>query len=162
MDSFEQSYLGRLRKIVGSRLLLVPGARIVIENAKGEILLQKRSDFGVWGLPGGCAEPGEDLRDTVVREVAEETGLTIKNAQPFGFGGNPEQETFEFPNADKCQFFVMNFFTQDYAGRLCMLDGESLALDWFSPDVLPDMLPNMKASVHAYHRFCATGEFQMI
>ena len=59
MNDFADSYVGKLRKLVGSRLLLVPGARIVIENTSGEILLQKRSDFGVWGLPGGNAEEGE-------------------------------------------------------------------------------------------------------
>ena len=53
MPDFGNSYVGQLRKLVGSRLLLVPGARIVIENSSREILLQKRSDFGLWGLPGG-------------------------------------------------------------------------------------------------------------
>ena len=162
MTGFEQSYLGQLRKLTGSQLLLVPGARIVIENANGEYLLQHRSDFARWGLPGGSAEPGEDLHEVIVREVYEETGLTIKDPTPFGFGSDPKLETITFPNGDKCQFFVLNYYSQSYAGELQMLDGESLALDWFAPDHLPDMLPNMKASVQAYQRFCATGEFQII
>lgn len=58
-------------------MLLVPGARIVIEDPVGQILLQKRSDFGLWGLPGGNAEPGEDTTTSIAREVLEETGLTI-------------------------------------------------------------------------------------
>ena len=47
MPDFDNSYVGQLRKLVGSRLLLVRGARIVIENTSREILLQKRSDFGL-------------------------------------------------------------------------------------------------------------------
>ena len=58
MSDFAQSYLGRLRQELGSRLLLVPGTRIVVENPAGEILLQLRSDFRAWGLPGGVPAVG--------------------------------------------------------------------------------------------------------
>ena len=161
MNHFKDSHLGKLRQIVGQQLLLVPGARIIIENADGKILLQKRSDLKIWGLPGGNAEPGEDLHTVVEREVFEETGLTVTNAKPFGFGSNPELETVKFPNGDQCQFFVLNFFTKSISGELRMLDGESLALEWYSKDALPEMLPNMKESVRAYERFSTEGEFQM-
>ena len=160
--SFEESHLGQIRQLVGSRLLLVPGARIVIAGSDGKVLLQKRSDLNVWGLPGGNAEPGEDLATVVRREVFEETGLTVANPKPFGFGCNPDIETVTFPNGDVCQFFVLNFFTTTFTGHLAMHDGESLALDWFDPKNLPEMLPNMEASVNAYETYCSTGEFQMI
>lgn len=159
--SFEDSYLGKLRHLVGSQLLLVPGARIVIERPDGRVLLQKRSDLGVWGLPGGNAEPGEDLASVVVREVFEETRLKITDPKPFGFGCNPEIETVTFPNGDACQFFVLNFFTKTFSGELAMLDGESLALEWFETRSLPETLPNMEASIRAYESYRATAEFQM-
>lgn len=130
MADFADSYLGRLRSLVGPRLLLVPGARIVIENSAGEILLQKRSDLGVWGLPGGNAEIAEDLISVVVREVREETGLTVRDVKPFGFGGDPGLETIQSPNGDECQFFVLNFYTRSFHGELRISDGESLALEW--------------------------------
>lgn len=161
MTDFNDSYLGQLRQTLGSRLLLVPGARIVIENAAGEILLQQRSDFGLWGLPGGNAEPGEDITTSIIREVFEETGLTISDPVPFGFGSDPKRESVTFPNGDACQFFVLAFTTRTFSGALQMLDGESLALDWVAPSDLSDMLPNMAATVDAYLRFCETGEFQM-
>lgn len=160
--SFEESHLGKIRQLVGAQLLLVPGARIVIERADGKVLLQKRSDLDVWGLPGGNAEPGEDLASVVVREVLEETGLVIQDPTPFGFGSNPEIETVTFPNGDVCQFFVLNFFTKTFSGELAMLDGESTALEWFDPHDFPQMLPNMKASVRAYEAYRSTGAFQMI
>ena len=159
--SFEESHLGKIRQLVGSRLLLVPGARVVLQRSDAKVLLQKRSDLGVWGLPGGNAEPGEDLASVVLREVFEETGLTITDATPFGFGSNPNLETVTFPNGDECQFFVLNFFAKSFLGELVMLDGESEALDWFDTSELPEMLPNMKAALHAYDRFCSSGEFQM-
>ncbi len=162
MTDFANSYLGRLRALVGSRLLLVPGARIVLENEAGEILLQRRSDLGIWGLPGGNAEAGEDLVSVVKREVLEETGLSVSDVKAFGFGGNPTLETIQFPNGDKCQFFVLNFFTTKFHGELAISDDESLDLAWFSPKSLPDLLPNMKASIVSYQIFKETGAFQMI
>lgn len=160
--SFAQSHLGKIRQLVGSQLLLVPGARVVIQNPQGQVLLQKRRDLGLWGLPGGNAEPGEDLETVAKREVFEETGLTITDAKPFAFGGDPALETVTFPNGDSCQFFVLNFHTRSYSGDLAMQDGESLALEWFATDNLPRMLANMKASVDAFETYCDTGAFQMI
>ena len=49
----------------------------VIVDRQGRLLLQQRSDGGQWGLPGGSVEIGESLRDAVVREVREETGLRV-------------------------------------------------------------------------------------
>jgi 8-oxo-dGTP diphosphatase len=42
----------------------------------GRWLLIRRADTGEWALPGGTLEWGETLRDSVVREVAEEAGVT--------------------------------------------------------------------------------------
>jgi 8-oxo-dGTP pyrophosphatase MutT (NUDIX family) len=162
MTGFAESYLGQLRAIVGNRLLLVPGARVIIENASGEILLQKRSDLGIWGLPGGNAEEGEDLQTVAAREVLEETGLLALRLEPFGFGCDPRVETITFPNGDQCQFFVLNFLCREFTGELVLGDEESLALNWFSRSSLPLMLPNMKNSVEADARFLETGKFQMI
>jgi len=160
--SFADSYLGRLRELIGDRLVLMPGARIVIERADGRILLQKRSDFGLWGLPGGNAEEGEGLEAVVIREVAEETGLTVRNVEPFGFGCDPQYETFLFPNGDRAQFFALIFYTHSFEGEAAVTDDESSAVGWFAVDGLPEMLPNMARSIEAYLRFKTTGKFQMI
>lgn len=162
MTGFADSYVGQLRQLVGDRLLLVPGARIVIENARAEILLQKRSDFDVWGLPGGNAEEGEDLETTIAREVSEETGLDLLESKPFGFGCDPLIETFTFPNGDRCQYFVLNFYSRSFRGVPRIGDDESTAIKWFSLASLPPMLPNMLRSVEAYVRFSQSGNFQMI
>ena len=59
-------------------VLLQDGAAAIIVNNEGKILLQSRSDKGVWGVPGGCQELGERFKDTIIREVKEETNLDIK------------------------------------------------------------------------------------
>ena len=159
---FSDTYVGKLRRLVGSRLLLVPGARVVVENIDGHILLQKRSDIGVWGLPGGNAEEGENLEAVAIREVQEETGLVVTQLNPFGFSCDPKVETITFPNGDRCQYFVLNFFTRHFEGNPQPADDESTECAWFSSDNLPQMLPNMRQSVECYMRFLTSGQFQMI
>jgi 8-oxo-dGTP diphosphatase len=44
----------------------------------GRLLATKRCDTGAWELPGGVLELGETFTEGVVREVREETGLTIQ------------------------------------------------------------------------------------
>jgi ADP-ribose pyrophosphatase YjhB (NUDIX family) len=47
----------------------------------GALLLIRRGHApsrGRWSLPGGRVEPGETAREALVREMAEETGLTVK------------------------------------------------------------------------------------
>ncbi len=56
---------------------LVPAASAIVMNGEGKILLHRRSDNTLWGLPGGAMEVGESIGETVVREVKEETGLDV-------------------------------------------------------------------------------------
>jgi 8-oxo-dGTP diphosphatase len=50
----------------------------------GRMLAIKRADNGEWVLPGGIVELDEDPRDTVRREVLEETGVTVEPGQLTG------------------------------------------------------------------------------
>jgi 8-oxo-dGTP diphosphatase len=60
------------------------GAVIVQDN---RVLLIRRGQaplLGEWSLPGGVLECGETLREAVVREVREETGLTVETGEMLG------------------------------------------------------------------------------
>jgi len=66
-------------EICGERIILGVGA--VVWNNHGELLLVRRANpprQNEWSLPGGKVEFGEALRDALVREVREETGLEIE------------------------------------------------------------------------------------
>jgi len=59
-----------------------------IVERRGKILVARRRDDqmlgGLWEFPGGKIEPGESPRDTVIRELHEETGLTVEpDAEPL-------------------------------------------------------------------------------
>ncbi|MCR4995204.1 MAG: NAD(+) diphosphatase [Bacteroidales bacterium] len=101
-----------------------------------EILLVRAKNFRTnhYGLVAGFLETGENLEEAVVREVHEETGISIKNLRYFG------SQAWPYP------FGLMVGFTADYAGGEIRLQREELTEGgWFTRDNLPP-IPD-KASI---------------
>ncbi|WP_293914844.1 NUDIX domain-containing protein [Deinococcus sp.] len=139
------SYLSELRAVVGARPLHSIGASAVLLDEAGRVLLQRRGDDGLWGLPGGGLESGETFEQAARRELNEETGLDM----PLTFWqavSGPELY-HRYPNGDQVYF----------VGGLCRgrldaaaLDqaapddsGETLALGWFGLTELPPISANV-------------------
>src|SRR2546423_13382650 len=58
----------------------IVGVGAVITNRSGDVLLVRRGGApraGQWSIPGGKLEWGERVMDAVLREIREETGLTV-------------------------------------------------------------------------------------
>lgn len=67
----------------------------LLENERGELLLIRRArnpGAGLWAVPGGFVDAGEDAETAIIREVREETGLDI--VQPRYFFSHPNPYEF--------------------------------------------------------------------
>lgn len=50
-------YIKELRKLIGAHPIIMAGACVILMDGNGRLLLQQRTDNGLWGLPGGSMEP---------------------------------------------------------------------------------------------------------
>jgi ADP-ribose pyrophosphatase YjhB (NUDIX family) len=121
---------------------LRPGVAAVIQNGAGRILLQRRSDNGLWGLPGGSVEIGESVRDAIVREVREETGLSVDLVRLIGVYSDPRFQVVRYPDGNVVHYISTLFACRIVAGDLQTSD-ETLDLRFFDPADLPDDLVPM-------------------
>ena len=107
---------------------------------KVQVLLQKRKDNNQWGNPGGIMELGEDIYQTVTREVKEETNLEIHNLKLFNVYSGKGQH-YIYPNGDEAYFVNVIFETNSYNGNL-KKDSESVKLNFFGVDkISSDVTP---------------------
>ncbi|MDO9577646.1 MAG: NUDIX domain-containing protein [Candidatus Cloacimonadales bacterium] len=93
------SYILNLREKMGDEPLIMVGSTVMIKDKKRKILLQKRSDTGLWSTIGGAMEVGESLEETAIREVQEETGLKIESMEMKGMLSGKEM-FHKYPNGD--------------------------------------------------------------
>lgn len=140
------SYVQELRAIVGHRPLILVGAGVLIVNEQGDLLLQRRTDNGLWGIPGGSLEINETTEEAARREVREETGLIVGEMTLFGvFSG--DGLFYVYPNGDQAAIVSIIYQTSNVAGEMRLDGDESLELRYFSVADLStlDLSPPNKA-----------------
>jgi len=120
-------------------MLIRPGvAAVIFED--GRVLLQRRDDTRRWGLPGGGVEPGETVRQALIREVREETGLDVEPLRLIGVYSDPaHHQIVTYPDGTVVHYVSSVFECAVRAGSLTCGE-ESLELDWFDPERLPEDL----------------------
>ncbi|GIO52083.1 DNA mismatch repair protein MutT [Paenibacillus sp. SSG-1] len=128
------------------RIIVTGGA--VIQDQAGRILMQRRSDYGDWGLPGGAMEPGETIEETMRREVMEETGLVVLKHELMGVYSGPRMQ-YTYPDGNEV-VFVMFIFKAEASlqgslsdnGRALLfqdIQQESLQLEFKSMDEIEQL-----------------------
>ncbi|MGM7719585.1 NUDIX hydrolase [uncultured Metabacillus sp.] len=120
-----------------------PAVTVIIFDKEGRILLQKRKDVGLWGLPSGHVEPGETVEQAAKREVFEETGLHIEIEKLIGVYSDPSSQVFYYPDGRVVHFITTYFSARIAGGKLHIDLNESLEVGFFSPQALPSNLLNM-------------------
>ena len=132
------------RMALDERLSHIPfiqtGSCVIIRNTKSQILLQERTDRNMWGLPGGCQDLGEDLRDTAVREVHEETGIRLDPHELVlidTMSGSARRNSY--PNGDIVYNNVSLYLADVDKNDASTLQGDSETkrLEFFDLDKLP-------------------------
>lgn len=79
-------------------------------------------------MPGGHIEAGESIVDAVIREMKEETGLTIKNPKLCGVKQFPIEEG---------RYIVFLFLADEFEGELC--SSEEGIMHWVDKDEIPNL-----------------------
>lgn len=68
---------------------LVVAVTAFVLDDQGRVLLIRRTDNGLWAIPGGAQNFGEYIAEAAVREAAEESGITIEVTGIVGVYSNP-------------------------------------------------------------------------
>jgi 8-oxo-dGTP pyrophosphatase MutT (NUDIX family) len=130
------SYLGQLRALAGEQTLLFVGARAIVRDDAGRVLLIRRSDNGRWAIPAGAMELGESIADCGARELFEETGLRATQMTPYAMYTGPAY-TYTNLYDHTYQLFMVAFRVDGWTGELQRVTDETTDARFFDPGELP-------------------------
>lgn len=122
-------YIQDIRAIIGNHTLVLAGAAVYVFNEDRQILMQHRTDNGLWSCPGGIVDIDEAVEQTAIREVFEETGLVLKDVQLVGVASGPEMR-YVYPNGDDTSNVCSVFSARVPSGAVVTADAESHELRW--------------------------------
>jgi 8-oxo-dGTP diphosphatase len=100
------------------------------------VLLVRRGQpplLGEWSLPGGVLECGETLREAVVREAREETGLLVETGEMLGVY---ERLIRDDEQRVRYHYVLLDFLCRVVGGEL-KAGSDAADVRWFTPDELP-------------------------
>lgn len=102
---------------------------------EGELLLIRRTDDGLWALPGGITDPGETLAETARRELWEEAGLCGRAVELLGVFDS------RIWQSEKRIHFYHAVFRIEVDDPAIRLNPEVSAAAYFAEDELPPLSP---------------------
>ena len=119
--------MGRLypdRPIVGIGAIIIRDGKVLLEKRKND------PGRGRWSVPGGVVELGENVTQTVIREVKEETGLDVAEPEHIDV---VDQITRDENGRTKYHFIIIDYIVNLKGGTLkAASDADELV--WVSLD----------------------------
>lgn len=119
-------------------------AIIVAVEKDGKILLGHGVNFPPcrYSVLAGFVEPGENLEECVVREVREETGISVKNIRYF------RSQPWPFPRS-----LMLGFTAEWESGEIVPQKSELTDAAWFAPDEIPERYNGVSISAQLIEDF---------
>jgi len=118
---------------IGATGRLRIGCTAALFDATGTaLLLTRRSDNGLWCLPGGAMEAGESVTECVERECREELGAEIEVTELIGIYSSPHRLTL-YKDGNRVQFVALTFGARLLSATIT-LDHESTDWGWFTAE----------------------------
>ena len=115
-------------------MTLLPVVAVALTDRDGRVLVAQRpagkEHAGLWEFPGGKVETGESPESALVRELAEELGVTIAPdaLEPLTFSSGARGER---------HLLLLLYRCTDWRGEPRALD--AAAIRWVAPDALGDL-----------------------
>ncbi|OZM56041.1 NUDIX hydrolase [Lottiidibacillus patelloidae] len=132
-----------------------------------EVLMLQKPRRGWYVAPGGKMETGESVRDTVIREYREETGIYLKNPQLKGVFTFTIKDNDEFIS----EWMMFTFLAEDHDGENLSESSEG-KISWHSIEDIKDlpMAPGdyhiidyvLKGTGIIYGNFTYTSDFKLL
>ncbi|MEU7860424.1 NUDIX domain-containing protein [Nonomuraea sp. NPDC049141] len=116
---------------------LVVGVSAVVVDDGGRILLQRRTDNGLWALPGGGMDLIESVPQAAVREVKEETGYDVEVSGMVGLYTDA-RHIIAYSDGEVRRQFNICLTARVIGGALAISD-ESTDVRWVSPDEIEEL-----------------------
>jgi ADP-ribose pyrophosphatase YjhB (NUDIX family) len=110
------------------------------EESRAALLLMRRSDNGLWGLPGGYVMAGESVQAAAAREVREETGVEVEVGRLIGVYSDPRRQVIAYPNGERVHAVNLCFAARPLAEGEPSTPEETLETAFFAVDALPEAL----------------------
>ena len=137
-----------------------PCAGVMLLNREGKVFVGQRIDttLEAWQMPQGGIDPGEDARDTAIRELGEETGIAPEHVELIAEA--PEELVYDLPpemvgkvwkgkyRGQRQRWFLFRFTGDDADVNIATEHPEFRAWRWSDPADLPHLIVPFKRELY--------------
>ncbi|MGY5880040.1 MAG: NUDIX domain-containing protein [Candidatus Thorarchaeota archaeon] len=120
----------------------IPGVGAIVVCKKGVLLARrdKPPGEGLWSIPGGGVETGETQKESVIREVLEETGIECDVLELVSTA-----DLITLDETGKVEFhFLLNHYLAKAITEETKPEFPEGEVGWFHPDRLPEDMVNQE------------------